>query len=74
MHRLGNDDRILFGLGLVDFYASRHKELTSHFVLLSDDREKMMMMLRGWARGSLFTKSLVQLSVKCSVARVSNVV
>ena len=63
VHRLGNDDRILFGLGLVDFYASRHKELTSHFVLLSDDREKMTMMLRGWARGSLFTKSLVSVSV-----------
>ena len=63
VHRLGNDDRILFGLGLVDFYASRHKELTSHFVLLSDDRAKIMTMLRGWARGPLFTKSLVSLSV-----------
>jgi hypothetical protein len=63
VHRLSNDDRILFGLGLVDFYASRHKELTSHFVLLSDDRAKMIMMLQGWARGSLFTKSLVSVSV-----------
>ncbi len=63
VHRLGNDDRILFGLGLVDFYASRHEELTSHFVLLSDDRAKITMMLQGWARGSLFTKSLVSLSV-----------
>jgi hypothetical protein len=63
VHRLSNDDKILFGLGLVDFYASRHKDLTSHFVLLSDDRAKMIMMLRGWARGSLFTKSLVSVSV-----------
>lgn len=63
VHRLSNDDRILFGLGLVDFYASRHKELTSHFVLLSDDREKIITMLRGFSRGSLFTKSLVSLSV-----------
>lgn len=63
VHKLSNDDRILFGLGLVDFYASRHKELTSHFVLLSDDRPKMTAMLRGWARGSLFTKSLVSVSV-----------
>lgn len=63
VHRLSNDDRLLFGLGLVDFYASRQKKLTSHFVLLSDDREKMTMMLRGWARGSVFTKSLVSVSV-----------
>ena len=63
VHRLSNDDRILFGLGLVDFYASRHKELTSHFVLLSDDRAKMITMLRGWARGPLFTKTLVSVSV-----------
>ena len=63
VHRLSGDDRILFGLGLVDFYASRQKELTSHFVLLSDDRAKMLSMLRGWARGSLFTKSLVSVSV-----------
>ncbi len=63
VHRLGNDDRVLYGLGLVDFYASRHEELTSHFVLLSDDRAKMTAMLRGWARGSLFTKSLVSVSV-----------
>ena len=63
VHKLGNDDRVLFGLGLVDFYASRHKDLTSHFVLLSDDREKVIMMLRGWARGPLFTKSLVSVSI-----------
>ena len=63
VHKLGNDDRVLFGLGLVDFYASRHEDLTSHIVLLSDDREKMIMMLRGWARGPLFTKSLVSVSV-----------
>ncbi len=63
VHRLGDDDRILFGLGLVDFYGLRHKELTSHFVLLSDDRERITAMLRGWARGSLFPKSMVSLSV-----------
>lgn len=59
VHRLSNDDRILFGLGLVDFYASRHKELTSHIVLLSDDRAKMIEMLKGWTRGKVFTKSLL---------------
>lgn len=63
VHKLSNDDRILYGLGLVDFYTSRHKDLTSHYVLLSKDREKIMKMLRGWTRGSLFTKSLVSLSV-----------
>lgn len=62
IHKLSNDDRILYGLGLVDFYATRHKELTSHFVLLSDDHEKITKMLKGWARGRLFTKSLVSLS------------
>lgn len=62
VHQIGNDDRILFGMGLVDFYASRHKQLTSHIVLLSDDREKIISMLRGWERGPVFTKSLVSLS------------
>lgn len=63
VHKLSTDDRILYGLPLVDFYAPQQKELTSHFVLLSDDRAKMTKMLRGWARGSLFSKSLVSLSV-----------
>lgn len=63
VHRLSNDDRVLFGLGLVDFYAARHPELTSHIVLLSDDQPKITTMLRGFARGSLFTKSSVSLSV-----------
>ena len=63
VHRLSNDDKILFGLPLFDFYASQHKELTSHIVLLTDDRVKIIKMLRGWARGSLFTKSLVSVSV-----------
>ena len=62
VHRLSNDDRILFGLGLVDFYASRHKALTSHFVLLSDERAKMTTMLRGWARGPVFKNAMVSLS------------
>lgn len=63
VHKLSNDDRILFGLGLVDFYASQHKDLTSHFVLLSDDRPKITTMLQNWARGPLFTKSLVSVSM-----------
>ena len=63
VHRLSNDDRILFGLGLVDFWAARHKDLTSHFVLLTDDRAKMMTMLKRWSRGSIFTNSLVSVSV-----------
>ena len=63
VHRLSNDDRILFGLGLVDYYVKRYKDLTSHFVLLSDDRAKMTKMLRSWSGGSLFTKSAVTLSV-----------
>lgn len=63
VHRLSNDDRVLFGLGLVDFYAAQHQDLTSHFVLLSDDRDKITTMLRGWKRGSFFTKTLVSLSV-----------
>lgn len=62
VHRLSTDDRILFGLGLVDFYAARHKGLSSHFVLLSNEREKMTKMLKGWARGSLFKNSVVSLS------------
>ena len=45
VHRLSNDDRILFGLGLVDFYVSRYSSLTSHIVLLPEDREKVMTML-----------------------------
>lgn len=63
IHRLSNDDRVLFGLGLVDFYAARHRDLTSHFVLLSDDRPKITEMLRRWQQGALFTKSLVSVSV-----------
>ena len=63
VHKLSNDDRVLYGLGLVDFYVARHQSLTSHIVLLSDDREKMMAMLRGWTRGSLFTKSQLSLSL-----------
>ncbi len=63
VHRLSNDDRILFGLGLVDFYTLRHKDLTSHYVLLSDDREKILKMLQGWSRGSIFNKSLLSVSV-----------
>lgn len=63
IHKLSNDDRILYGLGLVDFYGRRHKELKSHIVILSDDRPKMMKMVKGWTRGSLFTKSLVSVSV-----------
>ena len=63
VHRLSGDDRILYGLPLVDFYASRQKELTSHFVLLSEDRAKTLQMLRGWARGSIFNKSLISVSV-----------
>ena len=62
VHRMSNDDRVLFGLGLVDFYASQHQDLTSHFVLLSDDRNKMTKMIRAWQQGSFFTKSLVSLS------------
>ncbi|MCR9296767.1 MAG: hypothetical protein NXI32_29010 [bacterium] len=63
VHRLSDDDRILFGLGLVDFYALRHDDLTSHIVLLSDDRETMLKMLQGWSRGNLFPKSLLGVSV-----------
>jgi len=63
VHKMSNDDRILFGLGLVDFYAKRHKDLSSHFVLVTDDRAKMMPMLKGWARGSLFANSLVSVSM-----------
>ena len=62
VHKLSNDDRILYGLGLVDFYAARHTDLTSHYVLLSDDRPKMTNMLRAWTRGPLFTNSLLSLS------------
>ena len=63
VHRLSADDRILYGLPLVDFYASKQEKLTSHYVLLSEDRAKMLKMLRGWSRGSLFKASLVSLSV-----------
>ena len=63
IHRLSTDDRILYGLGLVDFYVRRHDNLESHFVLLSDERNKIETMLRGWARNSVFTQSLVSLSV-----------
>lgn len=63
VHRLSNDDRVLFGLGLVDFYAAQHQDLNSHFVLLSDDRHKIITMLRNWSRRSFFKKSLVSLSI-----------
>ncbi len=63
VHKLSNDDRILYGMGLVDFYARRHKNLTSHIVLLSDDRQKITKMLQGWERGKLFPKSSVSVSV-----------
>ena len=63
VHKFSNDDRILFGLGLVDFYAARHKELTSHYVLLFDDTPKISKMIQAWARGSLFKNSLVSVSV-----------
>lgn len=63
VHRLSNDDRVLFGLGLVDFYIAQNKNLASHFVLLSDDRAKIETMLRAWGKGSFFKGSLVSLSV-----------
>lgn len=63
VHKLSNDDRVLYGLGLVDFYVSRYEELNSHIVLLSDDRYKITEMLRAWEKGSLFTKSQLSLSV-----------
>lgn len=63
VHKLSPDDRILYGLPLVDFYASKQKKLTSHYVLLSNDRQKMLKMLRAWSRGSLFKASEVSLSV-----------
>lgn len=62
VHKLSNDDRILYGFGLVDYYLRRHQALTSHVVLLTDDRAKTMKMLKGWMRGSLFTKSSVGVS------------
>ncbi len=62
VHKLSTDDRILYGLGLVDFYLTKHKDISSHFVLLSKEREKMTKMLRGWARGRVFKKSVVSLS------------
>ena len=62
VHRLSNDDRVLFGLGLVDFYVAKNQNLASHFVLLSDDRAKIETMLRAWAKGPFFKKSLVSLS------------
>ncbi len=62
VHKLSTDDRILYGLPLVDFYLAKHKDVSSHFVLLSNEREKMTKMLRGWARGSLFKKAIVSLS------------
>jgi len=63
VHRLSNDDRILFGLGLVDFYAAKYPDLDSHFVVLSDERNKLTTMLKAWSRGSIFKKSQVSLSV-----------
>ncbi len=63
VHKMSTDDRILYGLGLVDFYAMRHKEMNSHFVLLSDDREKMVTILKGYSRGGFFNKSIVSLSL-----------
>ena len=62
IHRLSTDDRILYGLGLVDFYAKRHKDLKSHFVLLSDEREKIEKMLTNWSKTSLFSNTLLSLS------------
>ena len=62
IHKLSTDDRILYGLGLVDFYAARHRDLASHFVVLSNDREKLTKMMKGWARGALFKKAVVSLS------------
>ena len=50
VHRLGNDDRVLFGLGLVDFYVAKNQNLASHFVLLSDERAKIETMLRAWGK------------------------
>lgn len=63
VHKLSTDDRILYGLPLVDFYNSRQTGLDSHFVLLSDDRPKMLKMMRAWSRSSLFKASEVSLSV-----------
>lgn len=63
VHKLSPDDRILYGLPLVDFYTSRQKDLSSHYVLLSDDRAKMLKMLGAWSRASLFKASEVSLSV-----------
>ncbi len=63
IHKLSTDDRVLYGLGLVDFYAVRHKDLTSHIVLLTDDREKMLKLVKGWSRGPFFSKSFVSVSV-----------
>jgi acetyl esterase/lipase len=40
IHKLSNDDRILYGLGLVDFYLMKYKDVSSHFVLLSKERER----------------------------------
>ncbi|MEM7558238.1 MAG: hypothetical protein AAF394_03880, partial [Planctomycetota bacterium] len=62
IHRLSTDDRILYGLGLVDFYAKRHKDLTSHIVLLSDERAKIEKMLTNWSKTPLFSNSLLSLS------------
>ena len=62
IHRLSTDDRILYGLGLVDFYTKRHKELISHIVLLSDERAKIEKMLTNWSKTSLFSNSLLSLS------------
>lgn len=62
IHRMGTDDRILFGLGLVDFYARRFEKLKCHFVILSDERDKVSNMLRGWARGNIFPNAMVSLS------------
>lgn len=62
VHKLSNDDRILYGLGLVDFYAARHKKLTSNFVLLMEKNDKMSNMLRAWNKGNLFRNTRVSLS------------
>ncbi|MEL6107099.1 MAG: hypothetical protein AAFU85_13740 [Planctomycetota bacterium] len=63
VHRLSNDDRILYGWGLVDFYAKRHPDLTSHVVLLSDEQGKMTDMLLRYARANMFPQSTVGLSI-----------
>lgn len=63
VHKLSNDDRVIYGMGLVDFYAVPHKAVTSHIVMLTDDRPKMLKMLKGWGRGPFFSKSMLSVSI-----------